>query len=96
MTREAMTPDAVPFLPRGVRVHWCDVRKGHYLLAPERAVKMDKVAAAILGTVDGARTFEQVIDKLATDFRAPREEIARDAAAFLSGLIDKRMVEIRL
>ena len=68
---------------------------GNPLLAPERAVKMDQVAAAILGTVDGERSFEQVVDKLAADFKAPREQIARDAGNFLTDLINKRMVEVR-
>lgn len=85
----------VPFLPRGVRVHWCDVRKGWYLLAPERAVKMDQVAAAILGATDGERTFAGVVDKLAEDFKAPRDQIAGDARKFLTDLVNRRMVEVR-
>jgi len=87
--------EAVPFLPRGVRMHWCDVRKGWYLLAPERAVKMDKVAAAILEAADGARTLAALIDKLAVDFAAPRAQIEGDVRKFLSDLIDRRMVEVR-
>ena len=38
----------VPVLPRGVRVHRCEVRQAWLLLAPERAVKLDQVGAAIL------------------------------------------------
>ena len=90
-----MDEAAIPFLPIGVRVHWCDVRQGHYLLAPERAVKMDQVAAAILGAVDGERPFGAVVDKLATDFKAPREQIAKDAGKFLVDLMNRRMVEVR-
>ncbi|MEM7212372.1 MAG: pyrroloquinoline quinone biosynthesis peptide chaperone PqqD [Pseudomonadota bacterium] len=85
----------VPFLPRGVRVHHCNVRKGWYLLAPERAVKMDQVAAAILSATDGARDFAGIVEKLATDFNAPRDQIARDARRFLVDLMHKRMVEVR-
>lgn len=91
----AIAPHNVPFLPRGVRLHWCDVRQGWYLLAPERAVKMDQVAAAILEAVDGQRTFESVVEKLAIDFKAPRERIALDAAKFLGDLVNRRMVEVR-
>lgn len=85
----------VPFLPRGVRVHHCAIRKGWYLLAPERAVKMDQVAAAILSATDGVRDFAGIVDKLATDFNAPSEQIAKDARKFLIDLMHKRMVEVR-
>ena len=85
----------VPFLPRGVRVHHCEVRKGWYLLAPERAVKMDQVAAAILSATDGERDFAAIVDKLASDFQAPQDRIATDARKFLVDLMHKRMVEVR-
>ena len=86
---------AVPFLPRGVRLHRCEVRKAWLLLAPERAVKMDQVGMAILNVLDGERTFTEVVDKLAQDFNAPRERIAEDAGKFLADLMNRRMVEIR-
>ena len=86
---------AIPFLPRGVRLHRCEVRKAWLLLAPERAVKMDQVGVAILSVLDGERTFAEVVDKLAQDFQAPRERIAGDAGKFLADLMDRRMVEVR-
>ena len=85
----------IPFLPRGVRVHHCRIRNGWYLLAPERAVKMDPIAAAILSATDGLRDFEGIVEKLASDFKAPPERIAKDARKFLVDLMHKRMVEIR-
>ncbi|MEL7467136.1 MAG: pyrroloquinoline quinone biosynthesis peptide chaperone PqqD [Pseudomonadota bacterium] len=85
----------VPFLPRGVRVHHCAVRKGWYLLAPERAVKMDQIAHAILSATDGDRDFCGIVDKLAVDFNAPKDRIAQDARKFLTDLVNRRMVEIR-
>ncbi|MBY8975668.1 pyrroloquinoline quinone biosynthesis peptide chaperone PqqD [Rhodobacteraceae bacterium NNCM2] len=85
----------IPFMPRGVRLRRCEVRQGWYLLAPERAVKLDQVAAAILGTLDGERDFSAVTNKLAQDFKAPPEQIAKDARAFLVDLMNRRMVEVR-
>ena len=85
----------VPYLPRGVRVHHCEIRKGWYLLAPERAVKMDQVAAAILSATNGERDFDGIVEKLASDFKAPPEQIAKDARKFLVDLMHKRMVETR-
>ena len=84
-----------PFLPRGVRVHRCEVRKAWLLLAPERAMKLDQVGAAILQALDGDRNFDAVVGHLAETFNAPREQIARDAGAFLADLVDRRMVEVR-
>ena len=85
----------IPVLPRGVRLHHCEVRKGWFLLAPERAVKMDQIGAAILQAVDGVRTLDGVVDKLASDFNAPRDRIAQDAGKFLVDLVNRRMVEVR-
>ncbi len=84
-----------PFLPRGVRLHHCDIRKGWYLLAPERAVKMNDIGVAILNVVDGERDFASVVDKLAQDFNAPQDRIAMDAGKFLGDLVNRRMVELR-
>jgi hypothetical protein len=49
--------DAVPFLPRGVRLHDDRVRGMKMLLAPERALRLDATGAAILGEIDGATPF---------------------------------------
>ena len=87
-------PD-VPFLPRGVRVHHCEVRKAWLLLAPERAVKLDQVGAAILQAVDGVRDFDGIVGHLADAFNAPPAQIAKDAGAFLTDLMNRRMVEVR-
>ena len=86
---------AVPVLPRGVRVHRCAVRQAWLLLAPERAVKLDQVGAAILQAVDGERDFDGVVGHLSSAFNAPREQIAKDAGAFLTDLMNRRMVEVR-
>jgi pyrroloquinoline-quinone synthase len=45
--------EAVPALPRGVRVHEDRVRGMTVLLAPERVVKLDAIGAAILAEADG-------------------------------------------
>ena len=84
----------IPFLPRGVRLHHCKVRDMPFLLAPERAVKMDQIGAAILQAVDGERSLDGVVAKLAEDFKAPREQINGDVERFLEDLRLKRMVEI--
>ncbi len=90
-----ISPTSIPFLPRGVRVHYCNVRKASLLLAPERAIKLDQIAVAILQAIDGDRSFAKIIDHLAETFQAPAEQIAGDVDKFLTDLINRRMVEIR-
>lgn len=84
---------ARPFLPRGVRLKRCDVRQGWFLLAPERALKLDQTGVAVLQAVDGVRDFDAITAHLAEAFNAPRDRIAVDAGRFLAALIARRMVE---
>jgi len=91
---DRLPDDAVPVLPRGVRVKFDAVRSTHMLLAPERAVRLDTVAAAILAETDGVRSFAEVVAALAARYQAPAERIASDARTFLVGLMDRRMLEV--
>lgn len=90
-----MNPADIPFLPRGVRVKRCEVRKGWFLLAPERAVKLDQVGAHILDALDGQRDFAGVVAHLAAKFDAPTQRIEADAGKFLTDMVNRRMVETR-
>ena len=56
--------DARPRLPRGVRLRSDEARGGHVLLAPERVVRTDAVAVAILQLCDGSRTLDGLVDEL--------------------------------
>jgi pyrroloquinoline quinone biosynthesis protein D len=86
---------AIPYLPRGVRLHDDRVRGMKVLLAPERALKLDATGAAVLGELDGRANFAEIVARLAARYDAPPERIAEDAARFLGGLIDRRMVEVQ-
>jgi pyrroloquinoline quinone biosynthesis protein D len=90
-----VTPERVPFLPRGVRLHDDRVRGVRVLLAPERALKLDAPGAAVLGEVDGTASFGEIVARLAARYDAPAERIAADAGSFLDGLVERRMVELR-
>lgn len=90
-----IAPKAVPYLPRGVRVHDDRVRGTPVLLAPERALKLDAVGAAILAEMDGTTSFGAIVARLAARYDAAPDRIAADAGAFLAGLIDRRMLELR-
>ncbi|MEM6487148.1 MAG: pyrroloquinoline quinone biosynthesis peptide chaperone PqqD, partial [Pseudomonadota bacterium] len=91
----AVAAEAVPFLPRGVRLRFCTVRQDWFLLAPERAMKLDPIGAAILQALDGTRDFAAITAHLAAAYDAPVERIATDAGAFLAQMRARRMVETR-
>lgn len=90
----AISPDAKPRLPRGVRLTHNEAQGGWVLLAPERVFKADAIAYEILKRCTGEATFAQIVDDLATTFNAPRDRILADAGALLRGLADKRLLEI--
>jgi pyrroloquinoline quinone biosynthesis protein D len=90
-----MTPDAIPRLPRGVRLHYDRVRADWVLLAPERAVRLDPIGHAILSRVDGAQSFGALTADLAATFNAPLDDVTRDSAEFLDGLAERRFLEVR-
>ncbi len=84
----------VPALPHGVRLKFDDMRDQWVLLAPERVLKLDPVAAEIMNLVDGARTIEGIVDDLSSRFETEREQVSSDVRAFLAQLAAKRMLEV--
>ena len=90
----AISPDAKPRLPRGVRLTHNEAQGGWVLLAPERVFKADPIAHEILKRCTGEATFAEIVDDLAATFKASRERVLADAGALLRGLADKRLLEI--
>ncbi len=90
----ALEDHDVPMLPRGVRLHHCAVREAWFLLAPERALKVDAIGVAVLKAVDGGLSFDQIVSGLAAEYDAPAARIAADARAFLERLLVRRMLEV--
>jgi len=86
--------EATPKLPRGVRLRHDDVRQEWLLLAPERVLKPDPVAVAVLELCDGARTVDGIVDDLAQRYAAPREQIETDVKKMLRDLADKRVLDL--
>ena len=86
--------DARPRLPRGVRLQHSEAQGGMVLLAPERVFKPDAVALAVLQRCTGDAAFSQIVDDLAATYQAPRERILADVTVLLTGLADKRLLEL--
>ncbi|MCT7374265.1 pyrroloquinoline quinone biosynthesis peptide chaperone PqqD [Chelativorans salis] len=85
---------ARPRLLKGVRSRFDQARDTWLLLAPERTLELDAVAAAILAEVDGERSFSEIVDILAAKYNAPKERISADVRTFLSSLVERRMLEV--
>jgi pyrroloquinoline quinone biosynthesis protein D len=90
----SVSPEAKPRLPRGVRLTHNEAQGGWVLLAPERVFKADQIAAEIVKRCTGAATVNEIVDDLARNFNAPRERIMTDVSAMLSGLAEKKLIEI--
>ncbi len=90
----AISPQAKPRLPRGVRLVNNEAQGGFVLLAPERVFKPDPIALEILKRCTGDATFAEIVDDLAKTFAAPRERILTDATAMLRGLAEKKLLEL--
>lgn len=86
---------ALPAFPRGVRLHWDKVRDAWFLLAPERALALDQIAAAVLREVDGATSVGEIVGRLATAYDAPRAQVAGDVQKLFRGLAMQRALEAR-
>ena len=91
---DTIAEDAKPRLPRGVRLTHNEAQGGWVLLAPERIFKADAVAAEILKRCTGEATFAAIVDDLAMTFSAPRDRIQADVSKLLSGLAEKRLLEL--
>ena len=90
-----MERDAIPALPRGVRLHFDKVRDCQVLLAPERAIVLDGVGHAVLSEIDGIRSFGQITAELAAKYDAPEEQIVEDCRSFLQALCNRRFLDMR-
>ena len=90
----AISPQAKPRLPRGVRLVNNEAQGGFVLLAPERVFKPDPIALEILKRCTGEATFSEIVDDLAKTFAAPHDRILTDATVMLRGLAEKKLLEL--
>jgi pyrroloquinoline quinone biosynthesis protein D len=92
--RAEVQDDAVPALPRGVKLRFDKARDAWVLLAPERVLMPDDIAVEILKRCDGQATVAAIVDELAEAFGAERDQVAADVRTFLQDLADKGMLTL--
>lgn len=90
----SIPPERIPVIPRGVRLHRDEVRGLWVLLAPERTINLDPIGHAILTEIDGIRSFADLVASLAAKYEAPAAQIEGDVAEFITGLADRRILEL--
>jgi pyrroloquinoline quinone biosynthesis protein D len=92
--RAMVSPQSTPSLPRHVRIRFDPVRQAHAVLSPERIFWPDEISLAILQRCDGRTSVEGIVDGLAEEYDAPREEVAADVGAFLQQWSDRLLVRL--
>ncbi len=86
--------DSIPRLPRGVRLKYDETRGEWLLLAPERVIKADAIAAEVLKRCDGTATIGAIVDDLVRQFSADRARVETDVKNLLAELAAKRVVDL--
>ncbi|HXW72019.1 MAG TPA: pyrroloquinoline quinone biosynthesis peptide chaperone PqqD [Methylocella sp.] len=94
MEADAPATLSKPRLPRGVRLKHDETRGEWLLLAPERVIKPNSIALAILKRCDGSATIEAIVDGLTQEFSADRVRVEADVRALLAELAQKRLVDL--
>lgn len=92
MAASAMTGGSRPHLAPHVRLKFDKSRDRWVVLAPERMLVPDEIALDILRRCTGDRTVDQIVDALAEEFDAPRQDIAADVFSLLGDLFDRGIV----
>jgi pyrroloquinoline quinone biosynthesis protein D len=91
---EPIPDDARPKLARKVRLRFDRHDNAHWLIYPERGMKLSRSAAAIAALCTGNKTLQQVVDALHADAPgASRDQIAQDVQRFLGALRDRSLLD---
>lgn len=86
--RHIVTDVSRPALPRHVRLRFDDLRQRWVVLAPEKVLWPDTVGLEVLQLCDGERTVAQIVDRLSSDYAAPRDTIDADVKEFVQSWTD--------
>lgn len=87
-----MSTDDRPALRAGVRLRHDQARDQWVLLAPERVVELDEIAAVIVRRLDGDTSVGQIAATLAQEYDADPALIGQDIAELVADLRGKRLL----
>ena len=83
-----------PKLESFVRLQFDKTRERWVLQAPERVMVLDETGKEIVELCDGALSLGDIVERLATEYEAPRDVISHDVEAVVQLLSDKGMLVI--
>ncbi|MBB4229444.1 pyrroloquinoline quinone biosynthesis peptide chaperone PqqD [Rhizobium mongolense] len=92
--RTVLSAQSKPHLKRHVRLQFDPVRSAWAVLSPEKVFWPDEVSLDILRLCDGQHTVPQIVDELAGQYDAPRQDIAPDVEEFLQEWSDRFLVTL--
>lgn len=78
-------------LRRPARLKFDEARQTDLLLLPERVIRLNPTAGAILWLCDGERTVNQIIEELQTKYN--QTDLKTDVLDFLTQAVDRGWVE---
>lgn len=89
-----MNTTLVPRLVRKVRLQRDPLDGAHVLLWPERGMRLNETAAAIVLLCDGQRSVDQIVDQVSRQFSVGAESIAPDVIELLEDLQRRALVAL--
>lgn len=92
--RVIVSSDAVPALPKHVRIQYDPVRQAFAVLSPEKIFWPNEISLEILRRCDGRSPVGKIIADLAREYNAPAEDVAADVTAFIQEWSDKLLVKL--
>ena len=87
-----MTASEYPSLRPGVRLRHDGARNQWVLLAPERVIELDPIAATIVQRLDGASSVTDIAQALALEFDADTARIEADVRELIEDLHRRRLL----
>jgi pyrroloquinoline quinone biosynthesis protein D len=92
--RTMVSPQAMPALQKHVRIQYDPVRKAFAVLSPENVFWPNEISLEILRRCDGRSPVEKIVADLASEYNAPKEDVAADVTTFLQEWSDKLLVKL--
>ncbi len=92
--RAMVSPQAVPALPKHVRIQYDPVRQAFAILSPEKVFWPNEISLDILRRCDGRSSVEKIVADLAREYNATEEDVEADVTAFIQEWSDKLLVRL--
>ena len=83
-----------PKLQSFVRLQYDETRECWVLQAPERVLVLDETGKEIVQLCNGERSVQEIVDRLASTYDAPRDVIAHDVNEVIKFLRDKGVLVV--